>query len=490
MASIGFFMLYRLTRIATAMPGYHKNKGIFMRIHSSTMDIQRFSTGCLKCNNDSRYNSDPSLLNTQLVSKLSRKRSLSPLERVSSLLPQDVLSPEVTQLREQCQPLEEDVCMQKEHADILSTQEQGTVLDSRDESLFKQHDSDASDEWDVHAQLDTSKTPLSAKQCMSPTLPRETTLSYGEQLVAIYHGKKHAEFRKMFQLQTGARLNSNLGVVLHDDIAGHPAGHFQKSNRGFPIFIRRASLDEYVLSMKRGPAICYPKDANTMLMMMDVTEGDCVLESGTGSGAMSLFLSRAVGSIGSVLSIDVRQDHLKQAMLNYQRWRASWRARRGEDWPDNVQFHNADLCTAMSLLAGQAFNAVALDLLNPHLVLPTVISHLHPGGVCAVYLANITQVIDLLEGIRCSALPLLCERIFEIPFRDWLVAPALHKDGQYCLRKAAVSKKDQKEEDTSDQAGQVAEEHPAFGSIPYIARPHPAQFNHTAFLVKLRKFVR
>ncbi len=66
----------------------------------------------------------------------------------------------------------------------------------------------------------------------------------------------------------------------------------------------------------------------------------------------------SVGYKGSVLSVEIREDHHRCAVLNYQRWRSSWSLRRGEEWPDNVHFHHGDLISAGPLLAGRGFNSV------------------------------------------------------------------------------------------------------------------------------------
>ncbi|KAK5916412.1 hypothetical protein CgunFtcFv8_011399 [Champsocephalus gunnari] len=468
MSFAGLLLMHRLVRISRQ----RQLSSRFILHTCNRRQTRTFSTAFVNCNENKGDDSDPSPLSSNLTFRqalLSKRRSLSPLERISSLMPQEAMSPEVMQLRDEQN--QEDP---EEEANIHTQEEHEAIPKEEDSEIH--HASDAAMETDEQEE---------DKGSIRPTLPGESLLVFGELLVAEFRKKNRVEFKKMFGLEAGARLNSNWGMILHDDIAGQPAGRFLKTGRGTPILIRRPSLEDYVLFMKRGPAIAYPKDAATMMMMMDVSEGDCVLESGSGSGAMSLFLSRAVGCKGSVLSVEVREDHHTRAVLNYNRWRIAWSLRQREEWPDNVQFHRADLCTASSLITGQGFNAVALDMVNPHLVLPTVIPHLHTGAVCAVYLANITQVIDLLEGLRCLALPLLCERIIEVPVREWLVAPALQKDGKYCVRKAPVPEGEQREETETEET--ITEEPAAFGSFPYIARPHPEQMSHTAFLVKLRK---
>ncbi|KAM9842885.1 tRNA (adenine(58)-N(1))-methyltransferase, mitochondrial isoform 2-T2 [Aulostomus maculatus] len=476
--------MLRLVRAGSCSPGHRRHIDVFVKLPTGGRDVRILSTSCVKCHNEKGDDSDSAPLKTGLTSRQallsSRRRPLSPLERISSLLPQDALSPEVMQLREQTQQSEEDSGLQNEQN--LSEQPAGQMehpgVDTEEEVMPKEDDSDS------HRSAEAASNGPS-----SATLPNERLLTEGEMLLAEYRKKNCVEFRKMFRLQTGKCMHSNWGMIRHGDIVGRPAGCYLKTSTGTPILMRRPSLEEYTLYMERNPAILHPKDAAALLMMMDVTEGDHVLESGSGSGAMSLFLSRAVGSRGRVLSVDVRKDHYSRAMQNYKNWRTVWGLRRGDEWPDNVEFHNTDICTASWLLAGRGFNGIVLDLINPHLALPSVIPHLHPGGVCAVNLVNISQVIDLLEGVRCFSLPLLCERIIEVPARDWVVAPGFKKGGGYVTRKTKIPDGSRSDDDgnASDRADE--EEQLGFGSIPYVAKPHPRQMSHTAFLVKLRKIV-
>ncbi|XP_028843277.1 tRNA (adenine(58)-N(1))-methyltransferase, mitochondrial-like isoform X2 [Denticeps clupeoides] len=419
-----------------------------LRIPTQTCSLRAFGSDSKGSGNNGSCPDTPDPPATEDGRKIAplfgRRRPLSPLERVSRLLPEESLSPEIWQLRELKQ---EEIA---ERAEEQSPDDRGTQGSSRE---------------------------------YGAPLPGERPMCFGEHVLAEYQRRRH-EFRKMFQLSEGSSLQSSCGVIPHESIAGCPSGSVLHTSIGLPMLLRRPSLDEFTLYMRRGPAIAYPKDCSAMLMMMDTCEGDCVLESGTGTGAMTLFLSRAVGSKGRVLSVEVREDHHRRAVRNYQRWRASWSLRRGEEWPDNVHFHHADLQTAAPLLSGWGFNSMALDMLNPHLVLPTVIPHLHPGAVCAVYLANVTQIIDLLEGLRCLSLPVACDRIVEVQYRDWLLAPSFRKDGSFNSRRAPVVEDEEQDSMDDDKDIQTS---PPFGSVPYIARPHPEQGSHTAFLVKLRK---
>ncbi|XP_051880570.1 tRNA (adenine(58)-N(1))-methyltransferase, mitochondrial isoform X2 [Pristis pectinata] len=308
-----------------------------------------------------------------------RRLSLSPLERVSDLIPEQMLSRE--------------------------------VLD-----------------------LSSSVTTAAPELLVPPSTAKEVPLKIGDLVLAEFRKRHRLDLQKMFLLVAGGELHSKWGMLTHQEILGHLPGQVFRTSTGSEFVLRRPTLEEFVLLMRRGPAISYPKDATTMLMMMDVGNGDCVLESGSGSGAMTLFLSRAVGSSGHVYSFEVRKDHHNTAKRNYQCWRNAYEVAWEKEWPNNVDFINKDIVFATDDIQGKMFDAIALDMLNPQLALPVISTHLKQGGVCAVYLANITQVIDLLEGIRSSCLSFSCEKILEVIHRDWFVAPAVRKDGSTAAR--------------------------------------------------------
>src|SRR5204863_31124 len=84
-------------------------------------------------------------------------------------------------------------------------------------------------------------------------------------------------------------------------IIGQPEGTWVRSSLGLRYVALRPTLAEYVLDMPRGAQVIYPKDLAMILFWADIYPGAHVLEAGTGSGALTLALLRAVGPEGRVI---------------------------------------------------------------------------------------------------------------------------------------------------------------------------------------------
>ena len=96
----------------------------------------------------------------------------------------------------------------------------------------------------------------------------------------------------------------------------------------------RPLLADYTLSMGRGAAVVYPKDAAQIVAMADIFPGARVLEAGAGSGALSCWLLRAVGEEGLLVSYERRADFAEIARRNVEGYfggpHPAWRLTAGD----------------------------------------------------------------------------------------------------------------------------------------------------------------
>ncbi len=188
-------------------------------------------------------------------------------------------------------------------------------------------------------------------------------------------------------LEVGGQYHTHRGGLAHDDLIGRPEGSVVVSAVGTPYLALRPLLADYVLSMPRGAQVIYPKDAAQILMWGDVFPGARVLEAGAGSGALTCSLLQAVGPQGSVVSYELRADHLEHAERNV-------RLFFGEI-PPNWTLHLGDVATHVGEV-----DRVVLDMLAPWEVLPGISAALVPGGVLVGYVATTTQLSRLVETLR------------------------------------------------------------------------------------------
>ena len=250
-------------------------------------------------------------------------------------------------------------------------------------------------------------------------------------------------------LEPGKTFFTHRGSLSHDDLIGRPDGSVVTSSVGTPYVALRPLLADFTLSMKRGAAVVYPKDAAQIVAMADVFPGARVVEAGAGSGALTCWLLRAAGEDGSVTSFERRADFAEIARRNVEAFfgavPAHWhlivgdftappgcaapprrcaggsgppgaggrgpprRSAAGETAPPYMAV-DTEWAEGAAAASGTGqpgcppeadyADRVILDMLAPWDCVPAAARVLVPGGVICCYVATTTQLSRTVEALR------------------------------------------------------------------------------------------
>ncbi|KAF1841667.1 S-adenosyl-L-methionine-dependent methyltransferase [Cucurbitaria berberidis CBS 394.84] len=299
---------------------------------------------------------------------------------------------------------------------------------------------------------------------------------YQEGDVVLLRDKKSSHDGTLIKLHAEKSTGTHRGVITHADIIGKGPRQTVRSSKGPEFRIHEPTLAEYVRLTPRLVTPIYPADSNLIVSLLDIhvdtpssglnSEPPLeILEAGTGHGALTLHLSRAIHAanppmprtpsyastqeeepedaiyLGESLSdlhgsaletwkanrravihtLDISGKHSHQARKIVEGFRAGIYA-------GNINFHVGDVSEWIarqkaSRKTDEPFlTHVFLDLPGANNHLANVAPALHVNGLLAVFNPSITQIAECVETIREQRMPYLLDQVVELgagTIREW-----------------------------------------------------------------------
>jgi tRNA (adenine57-N1/adenine58-N1)-methyltransferase len=189
-------------------------------------------------------------------------------------------------------------------------------------------------------------------------------------------------------LKPGASMTLRNGSVAADDLIGHAEGSVVHNTGREAFFVCRPSYAQLTPNLPRNAQVIYPKDVGPILLWGDIAPGLRVVEVGTGPGAMTIALLRAVGESGHVTSYEIRPDFADMARRNVTTFFGN-----APNWTLTV----AD---AFEELDEQDVDRMVVDLAEPWRLLDRASQALRPGGIFVGYVPTTPQLKNLGDGLR------------------------------------------------------------------------------------------
>lgn len=206
------------------------------------------------------------------------------------------------------------------------------------------------------------------------------------ELVMLVDRKKR---RYLTSLVAGGEFHTHTGVISHDKIIGENEGETLRSSSNAAFLALRPTMSDYILKMKRGAQVIYPKDLGPILMLADIFPGARVFESGLGSGALSMTMLRAGAHI---VGYEIREDFAKRAVQNVTEF-------LGADALKNYEVH---VRSAYEKIEHGPFDRVVLDLPEPWNVVESARESLNNGGIILAYNPSIIQATKFRAALDAA----------------------------------------------------------------------------------------
>src|SRR5208282_6063115 len=193
----------------------------------------------------------------------------------------------------------------------------------------------------------------------------------------IFIDRKGRRYMKL--LRAGKKLLIR-GELRADDLFGIEEGSRVKFSTGEAFLVLRPTYADLIPHLPRASQVIYPKDTGPILVWGDVFPGATVIEGGTGAGALTIALLRAVGPAGRVISYELREDFADAA----------------RNWTIKVR----DLYQGFD---ETGVDRMFLDLAEPGRALALAASALRPGAVLVCYVPTAVQLKDTVEAIQARS---------------------------------------------------------------------------------------
>ncbi|CAO2657299.1 Nn.00g034250.m01.CDS01 [Neocucurbitaria sp. VM-36] len=295
-------------------------------------------------------------------------------------------------------------------------------------------------------------------------------------IVLLREKKDTSHDGALIKLQAIKTTGTHRGAIKHADVIGKEPRQIVQSSKGSSYRIHEPTLAEYVRLTPRLVTPIYPSDTNLIVSLLDIhvdtpssglnSEPPLeILEAGTGHGALTLHLSRAIHAANppvprtSSYTSSQEQEpedavYLGESVSDLQEsalesWKANRRAivhtldisskhskharkivqgfRHGM-YAGNVEFHVGDVSDWIATQQASRktkepfLTHVFLDLPNANTHLANVAPVLHVNGLLAVFNPSITQIAECVETIRKQKMPYLLDQVIELgasTIREW-----------------------------------------------------------------------